>query len=34
MHPPTMGSWATAGAPVNVRVDPDDAAAMVLWGGR
>ena len=34
MHEGSMGSWATAGAAVKVRVDPADPAAMILWGGR
>ena len=33
MHEQTMGSWATEGADVNVRVDPDDKSSMILWGG-
>lgn len=33
MHEPTMGSWATEGADVKVRVDPDDSSSMILWGG-
>jgi hypothetical protein len=32
MHEPTMGSWATEGASVKVRVDPDDPNSMILWG--
>jgi hypothetical protein len=34
MHEGTMGSWASEGAAVNVRVDPDDPSSMILWGGR
>lgn len=34
MHEQSMGSWATPGAAVNVRVDPEDPQAMLLWGGR
>ena len=33
MHEQTMGSWATEGADVKVRVDPDDRSSMILWGG-
>ncbi len=33
MHEQTMGSWATEGADVKVRVDPDDKDSMILWGG-
>jgi len=33
MHEQTMGSWATEGADVNVKVDPDDKSSMILWGG-
>jgi hypothetical protein len=33
MHVQSMGSWAYAGALVNVRVDPQDAQSMMLWGG-
>src|SRR5687768_3297418 len=34
MHEGSIGSWATPGAAVNVRVDPADPASMILWGGR
>ena len=34
MHEQTMGSWATEGAAVKVRVDPDDPNSMILWGGQ
>ena len=34
MHPGSMGSWAYAGAAVKVRVDPEDASSMILWGSR
>jgi hypothetical protein len=34
MHEATMGSWATTGAEVNVKVDPADPNSMILWGGR
>ena len=34
MHEGSMGSWATEGAAVNVRVDPDDPGSMILWGGQ
>jgi hypothetical protein len=34
MHEATMGSWATDGAEVNVKVDPADPNSMILWGGR
>jgi hypothetical protein len=33
MHVQSMGTWAYAGALVNVRVDPQDAQSMMLWGG-
>ncbi|HYU60182.1 MAG TPA: hypothetical protein VEK39_05435 [Solirubrobacterales bacterium] len=33
MHEQTMGSWATEGADVKVRMDPDDRSSMILWGG-
>lgn len=33
MHEGSMGSWATEGADVKVRVDPDDPSSMILWGG-
>ncbi len=33
MHEGSMGSWATEGAAVKVRVDPDDPNSMILWGG-
>jgi len=34
MHEGSMGSWATEGAAVKVRVDPDDPTVMILWGGQ
>jgi hypothetical protein len=34
MHEGSMGSWATEGAAVKVRVDPDDPSSMILWGGQ
>lgn len=33
MHQGSMGSWATEGAAVKVRVDPEDPNSMILWGG-
>lgn len=33
MHQQTMGGWATEGATVKVKVDPENPASMVLWGG-
>ena len=33
MHEGSMGSWATEGADVKVRMDPDDRSSMILWGG-
>jgi hypothetical protein len=33
MHEGSMGSWATEGADVKVRMDPDDPSSMILWGG-
>lgn len=34
MHEATMGGWASEGAQVNVKVDPQDPNSMILWGGR
>jgi hypothetical protein len=34
MHTGSMGSWAYEGAAVMVRVDPEDASSMMLWGGQ
>jgi hypothetical protein len=33
MHVQSMGSWVSEGAGVKVRVDPQDPASMMLWGG-
>ena len=33
MHEGSMGSWASEGADVKVRMDPDDRSSMILWGG-
>ena len=33
MHVQSMGSWVSEGAGVKVRVDPQDASSMMLWGG-
>jgi hypothetical protein len=33
MHVQTMGSWATPGARVTVKADPQDPQSLILWGG-